>query len=310
MDQPICFTHSNHPAFLYQDMLADQFRMQCYRRAINQLVKPGDIVADLGTGMGVLAMMAVQAGASHVYAIENRPQVIPITQKIINQNGMAEQITLIEGDARKVNINVQVDMIINELIGDFGTDENILECVDNFTRHHLKPCGHCLPQKLRTYLVPVEYRDEYRGIWRSNFQGLDLSPVSQLPCHEDAEMRILTTQPKELAIPHLIEDIDFTAPLQTRANTHECQFTLHSEGQLQGFMGFFQADLTPDIRLDNYPVYPGCHWQTWHWPLYPPPKSQSGFTIKCELATPENIIAQGWQLKWSLQRGHIVPSSI
>ena len=130
MEPSIPLTHSNHPAFLYQDMLADQFRMQCYRRAINQLVQPGDIVADLGTGMGVLAMMAIQAGAAHVYAVENRPQVVAITKEIIARNDMAERITLIEGDAREITIDAEVDLIINELIGDFGTDENIVECVD------------------------------------------------------------------------------------------------------------------------------------------------------------------------------------
>ena len=301
MEPSIPLTHSNHPAFLYQDMLADQFRMQCYRRAINQLVQPGDIVADLGTGMGVLAMMAIQAGAAHVYAVENRPQVVAITKEIIARNDMAERITLIEGDAREITIDAEVDLIINELIGDFGTDENIVECVDEFTRKHLKPGGRCLPQKLRTYLVPVEYSEEYRGIWRKDFQGLDLSYVAQLSCREEAEMLILARQPKELAIPQLIENIDFTSKIPVRANSIDCQFTLHSEGRLQGFMGFFQADLSPDIRLDNYPVYPGCHWQTWHWPLYPPPKSKPGFIVKCKLTTTKNMIAQGWQLNWAMQ---------
>jgi hypothetical protein len=64
-DRP--YRESNHPALYYQDMIGDTRRMARYRAAIEAVVRPGDVVADLGTGLGVLAMMAVQAGAARVY---------------------------------------------------------------------------------------------------------------------------------------------------------------------------------------------------------------------------------------------------
>lgn len=298
MSAPAPYTHTNHPAFLYQDMLADQYRMQSYRRAIENVVNEGDVVADLGTGTGVLAMMAVQAGAKHVYAVENRPQIIPITRQIIKDNKMSDKITVIEGDARNIPLSEDIDVLINELIGDFGTDENIYECVDAIASAHLQPGGRILPAKLRTFLVPVEYKDEYQGLWVDNYQQLDLSYVATLPCLEEAQMRILSHQPNELASPILIEEIDFSKGKFKRETTHELEFKLHSKGRLHGFMGFFQADLTDDVRIDNYPVYPGCHWQTWHWPAYPPVPSMPGKTIQAILTMPTNMIAQGWHLKW------------
>ena len=66
----LVWTAGNHPAVHYQDMLSDHERMRRYRQAIEAVVRPGDVVADLGTGLGVLALMAVRAGASFVYAID------------------------------------------------------------------------------------------------------------------------------------------------------------------------------------------------------------------------------------------------
>ena len=43
-----------------------------YRDAISRVVGPGDVVADLGTELGVLALMAAQAGAKRIHAIDNR----------------------------------------------------------------------------------------------------------------------------------------------------------------------------------------------------------------------------------------------
>ncbi|MDF2178064.1 50S ribosomal protein L11 methyltransferase [Aliiglaciecola sp. CAU 1673] len=293
------FTHTNHPAFYYEDMLADKVRMQLYRRAINEVVKPGAIVADLGTGMGVLAMMAIQAGAAHVFAVDNRPQIFPVTQAVVDQNGMTDRITLINGDARTVRLEQKVDVIINELIGDFGTDENIYECVSAFARANLKADGCIMPKGIRTLLVPLEHNDEFRGVWRSDYQGLDLSCVASIPCREEAVMRFLSAQPKELATPAMLEDITFNINMAPRQTRFEGNFQLHSDGVLHGFMGFFETALTDHIRLSNYPQYPGCHWQTWHWPVYPFRRFQVGQHLTAVLNAIPNMVAQGWTLEWS-----------
>lgn len=48
----------------------DAHRTDLFARAIAESVRPGDIVVDLGTGFGLLALLAARAGASRVYAIE------------------------------------------------------------------------------------------------------------------------------------------------------------------------------------------------------------------------------------------------
>src|SRR5690554_2568385 len=49
--------------FEHEKMLADRVCVDTYADAIRKAVKPGDIVIDLGTGSGVLAMLAAQQGA-------------------------------------------------------------------------------------------------------------------------------------------------------------------------------------------------------------------------------------------------------
>ncbi|CAM9570824.1 unnamed protein product, partial [Laminaria digitata] len=55
-----------------QNMLQDSVRVSAYQRAIieNAADFKGKVVLDVGTGSGILAFFAAQAGARKVYAVE------------------------------------------------------------------------------------------------------------------------------------------------------------------------------------------------------------------------------------------------
>jgi ribosomal protein L11 methyltransferase len=63
------------------------------------LVEPGALVADLGAGSGVLAIAAAKLGAARVVAIEMDPDAIGNAMENVERNGVASQVTVLEGDA-------------------------------------------------------------------------------------------------------------------------------------------------------------------------------------------------------------------
>lgn len=298
---PAAYRESNHPALYYQSMLADGVRMLRYRAAIALAVQPGDVVADLGTGTGILALMAARAGARRVYAVDVRPQALEVAGRIVHANHAEEQIHLIHGDVREVALDEPVDVIVNELIGDFGSDEDIGECVAAFAQRNLKPGGRVLPERLRTYLVPVEYRDELRGVWRADFHGFDLRSALEIPCTPEPILHGLRNEPHELADPFLVEDLHFGRDMPRRSHAIPCTLEITASGTLQGFVGYFVATLGDGIELSNYPCYPGCHWQNWHWPVTPPRTVEPGQRIDAVLHARRNMVAAGWTLDWRLR---------
>lgn len=76
-------------------MLRDQVRMKAYKQAIGELVK-GKAVVDVGAGTGILAIMAVEAGAHSVVAIE-RSSIVSEARKQIAAREMEDRIKVFEG---------------------------------------------------------------------------------------------------------------------------------------------------------------------------------------------------------------------
>ncbi len=300
MTQP--WRESDHPALHYQSMLADERRMTRYRAAIEAVVRPGDVVVDLGTGLGVLAMMAARSGAAKVYAVEVRPQVVPVARAVIAANGLADRVFVIESDALAVELPEPVDVIVNELIGDFGTDENIQECVKAVADRSLKPGGRVLPSRLTTWLVGVSYEHELRGVYSRDFHGMDLRAALADPFAPDAVMHALLRRPRELTAPARVEDWVFGRDMPARDYERPVALEVVAAGELQGFVGYFDCELAPGISLDNYPCYAGCHWVNWNWPVTPPLQVSPGERLSGVLTMPRTTLASCWRFDWRHER--------
>src|SRR5271170_6846982 len=74
-------------------MMHDAPRNQAYDAALRRAA-PGRRVLDIGTGAGLLAMMAARAGARHVTTCETVPQIAARARTVIDGNGLADRITL------------------------------------------------------------------------------------------------------------------------------------------------------------------------------------------------------------------------
>jgi len=68
-------------------------------RLMQDVIRPGDRVADLGAGSAVLAIGAAKLGASSVVAIELDHDAIENAEENVARNGVASIVTVIEGDA-------------------------------------------------------------------------------------------------------------------------------------------------------------------------------------------------------------------
>lgn len=77
-------------------------RMMC--RLMEQVVQPGDRWIDVGTGTGVLAILAVKLGAEHVLAFDNNEWSVLNSQENIVKNDCADKIELQQAELGKITL--------------------------------------------------------------------------------------------------------------------------------------------------------------------------------------------------------------
>jgi len=68
-------------------------------RLLPAVLRAGDVVADLGSGSGVLSIAAAKLGGRHVYGIENDPDAASNADMNVLLNEVAGSVTMMQGDA-------------------------------------------------------------------------------------------------------------------------------------------------------------------------------------------------------------------
>ena len=82
LDSGMAFGTGSHPT------------TQLALEALESLLDPGDIVVDVGTGSGVLAIAAAKLGAERVYAFDRDPEARSAAESNLRRNRVADRIRL------------------------------------------------------------------------------------------------------------------------------------------------------------------------------------------------------------------------
>jgi SAM-dependent methyltransferase len=219
-------------------MLVDKVRCDALREAIRRIVKPGDVVVDLGAGTGLLSFFAVQAGARHVYAIE-LSGIAETTAGLIAANGMQDRITLIRGNSKKVKLPERCDLLVSETLSSFCFDtENAVEYIADARERFLKPGARIIPERCDTFLMPFSSDDAGLGKIPAQFYDIEFDLFRRKLFELPVLIRASGKQMVEIAPPAACYHVNFYKDTQTPGPT-VVVFKDCVEGRVDGFLGWF-----------------------------------------------------------------------
>lgn len=147
-------------------MLADDRRVTAFRRAIERVIRPGDVVLEAGAGTGLLSSFAA-ARARAVYAVEADPGVAALGARLVELNGMADRVRYRQGRAERTLPPEPVDVVVCEMLHAALAVEQQVPVLNAVRRGLAKAFpGHpfrVIPQEAVSYCQLLEADFTYHG---------------------------------------------------------------------------------------------------------------------------------------------------
>ncbi len=86
-------------------------------RLLEEVVRPGDTVFDIGTGSGILAVAAAKLGAATVRAVDLDPVAVRVAGENVAANAVGDRVTVVAGDLL-TGFEGKADVIIANIVAD------------------------------------------------------------------------------------------------------------------------------------------------------------------------------------------------
>jgi len=264
---------SSEPPFIGLDefdyhyrMLMDRSRVEAYREAIERVVQPGQHVVEVGTGTGILAVLAAKRGA-RVTAIE-RYAVVEMARELARRNGVAGAIEFIRGRSDLVTLEQPGDVLITELVGNRILNEGLLEVTLDARRRLLRPGAELLPRRVEIFarLAQTGHVDRLQRemVAMGRRYDVDLTPLAgwleasrlagTLVWEQSGDVELTPLSPEARVV-----SIDLRR-LETNDITVTSSAVADRPGVANAVVLAFRLELHPGITVSNLGDRHGLHW--------------------------------------------------
>lgn len=282
-------------------LLGDTIRTEAFGTAIAETVRPGDLVVDLGSGTGILAMMAARAGASKVYAIE-REQIVHSARRIARDNGLDDRIEFLACDVDSLPMLPEpADVLISECVGSGLVNTGMIESVIG-ARRLLRPGGRVLPAVGRVNICAVELpaQDWYIRFWERPQFGFDFRALRQSALYQ--AYTTIVEPDDVVSTSECVCRVDFAHSSPNAADFNsEVSVTCLRSGIVHGLCVWFELELGTASALSCGPHDNLTSWYHMFLPVLEPIEVSSTMALTARVSAKRIDDRTRWQ--WSIGCG-------
>jgi protein arginine N-methyltransferase 1 len=266
----------------FGQMIADKPRIEAYIKAISRAVRPGDVVVDIGCGVGVFALLACRAGARKVYAIEGS-EIILWGKQLAAANGFSDRIEFLRADSRQIQLPERANVLVSDVRGSLPLYGEAIESIEDARLRFLIPGGIQIPQVDTLYAAIVESEKTYEEIaspWRQKVNGVDLSCVMPTLLNATYYVKVnpetLLTKAEEWC------RLEHSAGPGKRAAA-KLRFKARRKGMGHGIALWFDTQLFEEICFSSGPSVADTVYGRFFLPWLKPVQLEEGEEIDVEL---------------------------
>ncbi len=247
-------------------MMNEQERNQAFHDGLASVVTPDKRVFEIGTGSGLLAMMAARLGAREVYTCEAVGLIAETASRIVARNGFQDRIKVLAKPSHAVRLEADLpakaDILVHEIFSSELLGEHVLPAIEDAKQRLLKPGGEVLPAAASIMIALVGGDALGRNLHVGESFGFDLRDFNAIHPKKRPLYR------EDLA-PVLMSDaveafrFDFAGASAFPAEKKRLRIATTGGGLCYGIIQWIRIELSAGVQFENHPsrVRPVSNWQ-------------------------------------------------
>jgi tetratricopeptide (TPR) repeat protein len=246
-------------------MLNDQARNDAFERAITKAARGRRLVLDIGTGSGLLAMMAARAGAQRVIACEANRPLAQVAARIVARNGYADRIAVIAKRSSELMLGRDLpepaDLLISEILDAGLLGEGVMRTFRHACAALISADAAVIPASVTVRGVLVECPELRRVNPIKKISGFDLSEF-EIFRNPGAHRQFAMGQEPHRVLSEVFEIARFNfRQLPTEERTQSAPIQAIADGTAQAVAFWFDLQLDDAITLSTAPGGDSKHWR-------------------------------------------------
>ena len=236
----------------FGSMINDQVRMNAYAEALRRTITPDSVVLDVGSGTGIMALLAARFGAERVYAVESNP-LVNLGARLAAENGLSDRIRFVRGLSQQIELTRKVDVVVSDLRGALPLSSGHIEAIVDARNRLLRPGGTMIPLEDRVYIAPIEAAEAHSGIlspWLDEPHGFQMTAAEHAALN--AGLAMLKSYDQLLGPGQMIATLDYRV-LETLRIDSRVTLPIVRSGLVHGLSAWFDAELVRGVRFSTAP---------------------------------------------------------
>ena len=237
-------------------MMNDATRNDAYYSALKAAVTPDTRVLEIGTGSGLLSMMAARLGAREVTTCEAQPLIAATARDVIADNGLEDRIKVVSKVSNDLTLGVDLaeaaDVLVSEILSSELLGEMVLASIEDARRRLLKPGGRVIPAAGSIMIALFGGDDIGSNVVVEDVCGFNLRRFNSIVQAKQGIKR------NDLNIEMLSDDIeafrfDFENDPFTPAEARTLRIPVKSAGRCYGIIQWIRLQMDRESVFENHP---------------------------------------------------------
>ena len=257
---------NNVAPYWHTEMINDKKRNSFYYSALKSLINNTSLVLEIGTGSGLLSIMAAKLGAKKVDTCEENIIIANTANEIISENKLNNKINVITKKSNDIKVGVDINkpanILLSELFSNNFLGEGVLSSLEDAKKRLLTPEAKVIPE-FGSVMISLFGGDKISNrIYAKEYKGIKLKKFNKISSkkyflhNQDIQVNLMSNAIEAFKF-------DFLNIKNFFAEERKIEIETIKKGKIFGVVQWIKIGMFNGLEYENDPRLRdyGSHWQ-------------------------------------------------